>query len=276
MNIVEKLIKFNLDERIEDYKLYSFITKKFDYYESYMKIIKKIVILLKELNKTNPIDAKIIYEYLLYNGYLSINKKFTVTTENRVLNHYIPGTDIMHGSGVCININELLKRIYEELGYISYILTCKLNSGKSISHYTPDIKQNIGKINLGKYSDLSLINTIKENIIGNHLITLVNDSNKIILCDAANLDFINLNKNLKGEFLFKDVKTKLLPNYMGLLENNLEELKKELLKTEKIDLEKVKILYENNINFCKNNINLLNDFHEDIKNDIEIVCKTLK
>ena len=276
MNIVEKLIKFNLDERIEDYKLYSFITKKFDYYESYMKIIKKIIILLKELNKTSPIDAKIIYEYLLYNGYLSINKKFTVTTENRVLNHYIPGTDIMHGNGVCININELLKRIYDELGYISYILTCKLKSGKIISHYTPDIKQNIGKINLGKYSDLPLINTIKENIIGNHLITLVNDSNKIILCDAANLDFINLNKNLKGEFLFKDVKTKLLPNYMGLLENNLEELKKGLLKTEKIDLEKVKILYENNINFCKNNINLLNDFHEDIKNDIEIVCKTLK
>ena len=49
-------------------------TNIFNY--NYNSIIKRTAILINELNIKNPLDASIVFEYLLWNGYLSKDKDF--------------------------------------------------------------------------------------------------------------------------------------------------------------------------------------------------------
>ena len=111
MAIKSKLISLCINDEIKEYNEEKQKINEKLYYVAYMHIIMKIVKLFKELYIINPLEIKIVYEYLLYNGYFSIDKKFKFSTDNRKLNIYIPGADIIRGNGVCINISDMLKEI---------------------------------------------------------------------------------------------------------------------------------------------------------------------
>lgn len=274
MVIRDKIISLCINEEIKQYNIEKQKNNEKIYYVAYMHIVKKIVKLLKELYITNPLEIKIIYEYLLYNGYFSIDKKFKFSTNDRKLNVHIPGADIIRGNGVCINISDLLKEIYNMYGFNSHVVTCSLEPTKTPSKYTPNIKRNVGKVDLGKPNFFNAY--LLKKYVGNHAITLVNYNNKSYLCDPSSLDFVSLKKNNNGEYLFHDIKTTLLPEYFGILENKVNELNRLLKFTTKLDSKEIIDFYEKVIHSCELNKYTFNKFHESIKNDIDIVCKTLK
>ncbi|MBQ3021241.1 MAG: hypothetical protein IJD92_03350 [Bacilli bacterium] len=264
----DKLFKMKYLDEIEHHEIENLYISKQNFYKNYVHIIDKFIKLLKALNINNPIEVKIIYEYLLFNGYLSQNKNFELTSNNKYYTS-MPGIKIMQGNGVCLNVSDLLNSIYKALGYNSYMLTCNIKNNSKI-FYKPNIKRVITEINIPKVSR-NLINEI-----GTHAINLVNNNNNTYLVDATNLDVINLNKKLKGNYVNRDIEIKVLPTFSAALENKIEEIINLLNKCNKVSLEELKSLYEKIIKLCENYKYELNLFHQCIENDIETVCKSLK
>ena len=124
--------------------------------------------------------------------------------------------------------------------------------------------------------DNILCSYLSKNYIGNHAITLVNSYDKTYLCDSSSLDFLSLGKNNKGKYIFRDIKTTILPEFIGLLENKMKELNRLLMLTTKLNLNEIINLYEKLIYRCELNKDTFDKFHESIKTDIDIVSKTLK
>jgi len=264
LNIKDKLIKKYIEKEIEENKSGIDLIKKTDYYISYLEITNKLVKTLRKMCIYNPIEVKIAYEYLLYNGYLSIDKKYKFSSENRVNNKLVFGADIMRGTGVCLNISDLLKQIYKSYGFESEIITC-------------NVKKDDKKEEKRLIKEMGYINKfVFENFIGTHVITLVNKNGSTIICDATNKEFINIDKKLNGKYLMHNVNVKILSNYFGLLNNNKKELLELLKQSQELNREEIKKINKGIYYFLDGKEKELNNFHESIKNDIDIICKTLK
>lgn len=264
MDYKDLILKKYIGKEVEEYKKRKDLIQKTDYYNSYIEITKKLVKTLRKMCIYNPIEVKIVYEYLLYNGYLSIDKKFKFGFENRVENNFVPGINIMRGTGTCLNISDLLKDIYKLYGFNSEIVTCKIN-------YT-DEEQN--KRLLKEWSYLTRF--VFENIVGSHAITLVNNNGSTFLCDATNKDFININRNLNGKYLKNEFIVKILPHFFGLIKDNKKELNNLLKQSQKLNCEEVNKIDKGIHWFLECQEKELNNFHESIKSNIEIICKRLK
>lgn len=277
MNLKEAIFSGIFKEDIKTYNKDKIKINQELSYMAYMDLILKTKKLLKGMYINDPLEIKIIFEYLLYNGYFSIDKKFKLSSENRKLNIYIPGADIMGGTGVCINIGDLLKEIYNAYGYKAHIISCKYDiNAHSKKTYKPEIKQKIGEINLKDDERHNIKNYILQSFIGNHIITLVNYNKKTYLCDPTNLDFISIKENNKGKSLFHKTKTTILPEYFGILDNKLNKLNSLLKNTTNLNYKEIIALYNNIIHLCEKNKYTFDRFHESIKTDINIVSKTLK
>lgn len=264
MNYKDLILKKYVKKEVEEYKSQIDLIKKTEYYIRYIEITKKLVKTLRRMCIYTPIDVKIAYEFLLYNGYLSIDKKFKIGFENRVNNNFIPGINIMRGTGVCLNISDLLKDIFKSYGFESEIVTCKVSNND---------KEQKKKL-LKEWGYLPTF--IFENFVGSHSITIVNKDGSTILCDATNKDFININKNLRGKYLLSSYNTTILPNYFVLKNDNKKELSILLKQSQKLECEEMIKLYKGIYSFLESKEKEFNNFHESIKNDIEIICKTLK
>lgn len=92
----------------------------------YKEFIKEYSKLNKIFNLNNPVEIYNMYNYLLYSGYLSKNKKFKYGTEN-VFDEVnsIMGANIMTGNSVCRHIAPALRDIYLEENIESIVLPVK-------------------------------------------------------------------------------------------------------------------------------------------------------
>lgn len=279
---------YNSDKFIESYDLCMNnvkskidAAKKEEYYKNYTNIIKRVVKLLKELNIEDPIKISIVYEYLLWNGYFSKDKKLVYSNKDRVSKPFLYPLDIMRGKSICLENAWMLRDIYRKLGYDSNIIGCYSNyNNNTIREYLMNIKRNY-KIDNNIFSFIT--NKIEEynqsKIMCNHALTLVKSQNQLILCDPTQLDFLYFSDVFKAQYICSDLEIYINPWMLLLLESHsknkfltlYENSIKEINKT-KLNIEDIIKISDSTIEFCNNN-SVFEDFYLENQKDINEICK---
>ena len=258
-----------------------------DAYKNYLEILKKVAILSKELQLNNSFEVTLLFEYLLWRGYLSKDKQLVYSLSGKVNNPFLIGADIMRGKSVCINNAGMLRDILKQLGKEAYLLGCKCVDTDE-------------KMDFGYYLDLetqSVIDRSNETLkkesfferkiidtIGNHAVTLFRENGNYYLSDPTNLLFFNNVDFLKAKCVGGNLELELKIFTTFLYEKLSHEEISNIIdfvcgykcNDNELTLGYVKDISENTLALCKNNSILLNDFYDDIKYDIDLVCKTLK
>lgn len=90
--------------------------------EKYDIILKSYINLTKSLNIQKPIDLCLFFDYLLREGYFSLNKEFKYSDDNKTIGAY----SIISGTGVCLNMSLMLIDYLKAFGiesklYINYL-----------------------------------------------------------------------------------------------------------------------------------------------------------
>ena len=259
-------------------------TKKMDFYEPYLNIIKKTSDLIKESNVSGPLQSSVLFEYLLWNGYLSKDNNLVFSTSDRILNLGLPGADIVRGKSVCLNNAMMLNEVLRESGFESYILGCNVDTSlpKINLEYRPNIERNVDEKTGLKYkvlSSIAKVTPIKH--VGNHAFTLINYDGKYVICDPTNLTFLENNGLFKANFVGADTEVVIKPwviFHNKIKHEDFHKLFNKLLEQSDesvLSLEKVRNFSEYVMEVCEESKPLFKDFHEDIKEDINIVANTL-
>ncbi len=245
-----------------------------------------------ELNKIfylyNPIEIMILYNYMLYNGYLSNNKKFEFKDIYKKEINGLEKLNIIDGNGVCRHISYVLNDILRKESIFSYRLEVHLNN---IEYDIIEDKNGIDINSLKfKASDaikddevlkeiLKYIETLDKNKkyklikeivkdgsllnqkIGNHAINLCVKDNIIYYLDPTHKIIYHKESNiLHSEEI--DAEIKLLSSFILNTNTSYFELKKLLdsnYSSEKENKEKTYIKRVNNK--IKNNLDILESFY---------------
>ena len=166
-------------ENLENINYHKYLSEVLEY----EKIIKMSATIIKELGfENNPTSYYAIYIYLLWNGYFSNNMKYKTQNNNLLNIRSLERIDIIYGKGCCRNNVNLMKHIFDKLGYKTHTL---INTTLLYSvDYTLDhnIYQNSRKL-IGERT----YNMAKEEILtGNHANLLLEDNNNYYVYDPTN------------------------------------------------------------------------------------------
>ena len=278
--------------------IYDDILTRKAYRKAYLEIISKTADLLKYIDMDNPFDTSLVFEYLLWNGYFSKDKKFLYSLSGRCCALDALGADIMRGRSVCLNNCDMLTKIYKELNIASKILCCYMpeqrylpkNHSKDYSFFKVP-KEQVSKT---PKSDDKMETFMIDHITGNHVVTIFEYNDLRYVVDPTNLSFLKPCGYKKLKFygannimrIRKKASIKL--NNGGFKSDISKQDSKEFNKA-MFELLLYKRKYNETINekfilskhdkilkFCANNIDIFENFHEDIKPQIDTVCKTLK
>lgn len=153
----------------------------------------------------------------------------------------------MRGKSVCLNNACMLSDVLRELGYKAYTFGCQVKTTATTTEleYRPDIKRNVA--------------------------------------DPTSLAFLNLNDFLKAKYVGSNLETKLKP-WISLVLENISKTELDSIVYRTIILSDKKLLStklvrdigEVSLDICKKHQDILEDFHEESKKDINTVCKTIK
>lgn len=258
-----------------------------DYFKAYQRIIKRVADLCDKFDSTRqPILINLIFEYLLWGGYLSKNHRYAYDTGKRVNNFACPGADIMRGHGVCLNHADMLTKIYQELGYEAYTMGITVDKSiKQLNIWKPNIERNIDNNSL-------FINLIGKSKLlkrfGNHAITIVK-KDVYELYDPTNLVVLKPTDVLKASFIGSeeefDLKIWAMIVLSGLLEDNEHTEVSDVCNllfaqgvsntNTLLPLDAYKEICIRMLSFLDSAEPLLNNLHDSIKNDIDIVVRSL-
>lgn len=262
-------------------------SKDKDYYKSYHEIVKRVADLCDKLDSASqPLLVSIIFEYLLWGGYLSKDHRYAYDTGNRVNNLSCVGADIMRGHGVCLNHADMLTKIYQELGYEAYTMGISITKSiKNVDIWTPDIERNIDN-NSRFFNYIAMSKLFKK--FGNHAITIV--KNEVFeLYDPTKMSILKPTGVLKASYIGTDCSFDLKVWTMIVLSGMLEDEKHSdvsnitnLLFAQGVeDINKL-IPLDNYKEICGRMLNclrkvepLLNDLYENNQKDIGIVTRSL-
>lgn len=254
------------------------------YNEPYSRIVNKTVdLVLNELNISDPLDASIVFEYMLWNGFFSKNMDYSFSSIGRVNNTDNYAADIMLGRGVCLNNAIMLNDILQCMKITSSSIACSC-FGSRDQIYKPDIQRKVINNERNFFIDKVLYNIFGKSI-GNHVAVLIEYNDDLVVVDPTNLIFLSFNDFMLASDYNSSVFLRIKPFSTRILSDlNVEELRRLFFKTadecnksfEYLNFDNIKDLYDINLGICNDNISLLNDFHADINSDIDVVCKTLK
>lgn len=267
------VILMALNEHIKNYrKEDNGITEYF-----YPNLLNKMKKLADEFGLKNTLELSNLYTYLLWNGYLSKNKKNVYCIENRKLILGLFWADIMDGVGVCLNHADMLKDFLNICGYDASMMInfCGENIDKA---YKIDIERSItkGKIS-SKISSFFMSPLIKK--IGNHAFTLVYDNGKPYIYDSTNLMALEFENPYFAHLLNGTGSAKLKPYISTVFSSNFGEIETLLKLFELDDLSSpcsrkdFIITGENNIELFRKNIVLLDDFYDDARDSIVTISE---
>ncbi len=162
-------IKYNVNSSsVQRYNFYY----TFDVYNA---LCNKFSKLANELHLENSLNAAILYTYLLWNGYFSINRSNTFANKNCVMTNGLFSYDLFDGLGVCLNHSDLLKDLLNNMGYQSCNLLAKSNT-KTIS----------GDILIERNIDLSKQSSLIDRVLEKHVFTLIFEKDMAYIYDATN------------------------------------------------------------------------------------------
>ena len=244
-------------------------------YYLYEDCLKKITKLFQELNIQDPFLIASFYTYLLWNGYLSLNKDFKYN-DNISSNN---GAYILTGAGRCFNISSLLTSIYQKLNIPSYVIGCTLPLGKLNLTYRPDITRD------GEETfDLKniLLDVLTNKSIGNHAVTIFKSEDGYFISDPTNLAFLNFNNYLYAQYVggSKEIPLKCLNLIMqGISNYDFKNLYTELYKqgdNAQKSVKEIKEYYARAFEMFKNNMSLITNFNVDLQENAQKLNRILK
>lgn len=284
----KKFIEFYSDDIIHMYsqllKEHRESVKEKEYYQAYLNIVKKTARLIKELGIKDPFCASIVFQYLLWKGYLSKDRRLVYSISDRMNNIAITGADIMRGKSVCLNNADMQTRVLREMELEAYLLGCKVDP-KATSHfeYKPDIERQIEKTKWKEQLIQKIIGATSLKNIGNHAVTLFQFKSLYLISDPTSLAFANFSDFLKARYVGSTLEMEIKP-WLSLALGEVPEKEFRTIITETfagsdtqlLTVPIVKGFYEETMELCRKNHFLLDDFHDENIPDIEVICKTLK
>lgn len=122
----------------------------------YWEFVKNYNKLNKTFDFNDPVSIYAMFNYLVYKGFLSKNKKF-IFSDNNIKD--IPtdiGAHVISGNGVCRHISSMMTDILNDYGIVSANVSCYIR-GMDIT---------IEEIDFKHYSKEELLEWINKNIIG--------------------------------------------------------------------------------------------------------------
>lgn len=263
------------------------IFKHAEYYSAYRRIVERTVKFLKELGIDNPFYVSEIFEILLWNGYLSKDKKLRYSKNDRVNNFCVLGADIMRGSSVCLNNSAMLNDILEEMGYEVYNVLVNLSVSKA------KINENIEReiiLNESHYRNKLL--EFKENIykilarklVGNHVMNVFSHEGNYYGVDATNLTYANFTDFLSMSYAGTETTNIKIRPFATMVYSffPLDGFENAMVNAfmnkdkNKLSMSDVEIFNEFAIDLFNKNLGLFDDFYLENVPDIDSVCKTLK
>ncbi len=262
--------------------------------ESYKNIVEKTATFLNsELLVEDPITASIVFEYLLWKGYFSKNHLYQFDINDRKNNFSAFGADIMRGKGVCLNNAYMLSDILNSMDYKTFPSMCFVNApngfDKSVlppierTMYEP--KTVIEKLLYEKSKLMSVLLSPMIEKMGNHAIVSIEYNNDYFAIDPTNLCFMTYYDENSLQSLNENIKFQLKPGFTRLVNaNNVDEIKNNYDKANLSCYKSIPYLnnkeigkyYIKEIDYLDSKRLLLDDFHKECLEDIDVVCKTLK
>lgn len=233
-------------------------------YEDYYKLLHSIKNFYDEIGLEDSLGIFIMYTYMLWNGYFSIDRKYQFNY-NRKITEKCYGAGIMLGVGTCVENSYMLNDIYQMLKYDSIIIHNKI---KKLKINEELIERKIIK------SD----NNIKKNKF-NHLSVLVNDANYNFIYDPTNLTCFNLKKSTKAlginnkGIMNIDLNTDF---YFYYEKYHLERILSKINYDKKNNKDEIIFRIYKLLEFCKNNEKYLELFYSDNKEKIKNIVKEKK
>jgi len=152
-------------------------------------LLKSMNMLARELNINNSLELSIFFSYLLWNGYLSKNKKYRFCSDNlkKVVGLWF--ADIMNGTGVCLNNSDMLRDFLYMNNFNSTILSNHLHSFNKIDYSVPIVTKSISK-------EQNIFDNIVSSVINfrkaNHAFNLIEDNSQLYIYDSTNLELFNV------------------------------------------------------------------------------------
>jgi|GEM_PF-4827234 len=239
----------------------------------YNSIIENTAKLCHELNKKDMFSVFVIFNYLLWNGFFSEDKKYSHSREKM---KYVPGNigmSIMTNYGVCMNNARMFRDFFRKFPYNPSIVEGYLPSNVNFD-YDPNITT--------KTSDrkISVSNHIKSNCAkfltrkANHDCVLGKDENNAYIFDPTNhcvfyLENQRMAKVLSGSGYFKLIINSKTPWYLK------EDIERALAMTTQKNIN-MNELFRDNVDLCNSNRIVLNDFFDENFNSIKLVSEYVK
>lgn len=270
-------------------------TKDFHEIKSlYQEFIKNYNTLNKTFDFNDVIQIHTMFNHMLYNGFLSKDKKFTFTDEDTKNINPILGTYITSGKGVCRHISATLTDILNDYGINAHKLVCNIRTPIINVKYLKEKKYNkeelfnwVEKHIYSSEQKILFYNLIEEsfkngipfeltynfeedksiikNCFGNHAIVFAKKDDKSYFLDPTNFRIYRTNISNKNilydtiddKILIKNIGSRLLNTSKDFKKLNIE-LKKEMIFP---SLEEEKELTESTLNICKENLDIFENFY---------------
>lgn len=178
----------------------------------YQEFIKNYNKLNKIFDLSDPIQIHIMFNYLLYKGYLSKDKEFQFSGKQARDIDCLSGTNVITGQAVCRHISAMLTDILNDYGIES----------SQLGVYSRDYSISINILDEQKYTKEELINWVRTHITDEKtydfvmklIEKLVDEYNKSIEISTEMVDDRNPLKRMFGNhvisFAFKDGKSYFL------------------------------------------------------------------
>lgn len=243
----------------------------------YPDVLQKMRNLAVELGLNDSLELSNLYSYLLWNGYLSKDKKNAFSAQDRNVIFGMFFSDVMNGKSVCLNHSDMLKDFLNICGYDAASLITYV--GKDVDlDYRARINRDIEDFSLA-FKTLNLFMSSHSKAFGNHALTLVRDNDRLVVHDSTNLALFGVKNASSIELINGSGVCKLNPMASCVINSGTEsELRAISGLYEVADFQapysRKDFIFtsEENVELFNDSIALLDDFYDEVKPSIMGIC----
>lgn len=252
-----------------------------DVYPNYLSVLRNYKDLAEELLLVNPIELSILFSYLLWYGYFSINKKNAYKNDNILLPCHLYPYTIMDGWGTCLNHSIVLADYLNVCGVEAASLKTDIKQHNVKASYIPPIEQ----VNLEPKKRITLTSLFakKHGNNGNHVFTLIKEDEYFYIFDATNLMMFTMKNRTKAKCLVANINTTLYPILSYELIDNDTACKTldNFITTSGFtecpyQIDYFKFITEQSLETIINNLRLIDDCYDESHEDIAKIARYVK
>ena len=249
-------------------------------YPNYLNILKNYKSLADELILINPIEVSILFSYLLWNSYFSIDKHNIFRNDNLFLLRRLFPYTIMDGAGVCLNHSILLTDYLNICGIEAATMETYIKKRHTKPSYVPPIKRNMTNTSR-KVSLSSLFMDMAQK--SNHSFTLIKENECFYIYDATNLIVFNVKSPTKAKCMAMNINATLYPiSSYEIVDNNMAYKTLNSFITTKTfqdcpyQIDYFKFITEQALEIIRQNVGLLDACYDENHADISTIAKYVR